>query len=196
LSPLKQALRPDQLAAALACGCAFSPATEDQVRRLAAQRRIFFLRGEPVVAVRGGFLETWATLAALIENHGPIAPEPSAEAGAAAAPEHDTQSDAGPSPGPARPDAAKAKRGHRGDAAATRRGPRVPRSKSTPADTGAAHTGRTVVGPSDAEETLAGSTAAPGRRPKAFVPCRGRRRGWPPTPRWMVAGRMRRGRLK
>lgn len=121
-------LRPDQFAAALACGCGFLLATEDQVRRLTVQRRIFLVHGEPVVAVRGGFFETWATLAALVQNHAPIAPEPSAEAGAVAAPEHATQSDAGPLLDAAQPAVAKAKRTHRGAAATTQRVPRAPRS--------------------------------------------------------------------
>lgn len=188
-------LRPDQLAAALACGCGFLLATEDQVRRLAAQRRIFLVHGEPVVAVRGGFFETWATLAALIENHRLVAPEPSAETGAAAAPERAAQSDAAPSPDPAQPDVAEAKRTHRADAA-TRREPRAPRSTPAPAGAGAAHTAETVERPSVAEEMPVGGAAAQAHKPKARVRWRGRRTGWPPTQRWMIAGKMRRGRLK
>jgi hypothetical protein len=191
-------LRPDHLAAALACGCAISPATEDQVRRFAAQRRIFRVHGEPVVAVRGGFFETWATLAARIEHHRSSAPDPGAQAGAAVAPEPAAQNDTGLSPGPAQPDA-EAKRAHRDDAAVTQRGPqtmRAPRSKSAPADAGAAHTGGTGAGPSEAEERLSEGAAAQRREPKARALWRGRRTGWPRTPRWMIAGKMRRGRLK
>lgn len=188
-------LRPDQVAAALACGCGFLLATEDQVRRLAAQRRIFLVHGEPVVAVRGGFFETWATLAALIENHRLVAPEPSAETGAAAAPERAAQSDAAPSPDPAQPDVAEAKRTHRADAT-TPRGPRVLRRGAAPADAGAAHTAETVERPSVAEEMPVGGAAAQAHKPKARVRWRGRRTGWPPTQRWMIAGKMRRGRLK
>jgi hypothetical protein len=179
----------------MACGCGFLLATEDQVRRLTVQRRIFLVHGEPVVVVRRGFFETWATLAVLIENHRLIAPDSSSETGAAAAPEYAAQSDAGPSPDPAQPDVAEAKQVHR-DAAPAPRRPRAPRPKSAPADAGAAHTGGTVAGPSDAGEMLAEGAAAQGRGPKACALRRGRRTGWPPTPRWMVAGKMRRGRLK
>ncbi len=65
-------LTPDQLAAARACGCVLTPATEDQVRRFSMQRRVFRIDGRPFVATRdgGGFFETHATLARLIEVHG------------------------------------------------------------------------------------------------------------------------------
>ena len=61
-----------QAEAARACGCTFFPASEMQVQRLAMQRRIFTLDGMPFVASRdgGGFFETHATLARLIEAHG------------------------------------------------------------------------------------------------------------------------------
>ena len=63
----------DQRAAAEACGCALVPATEEQVRRLTMQRRVFRLDGEPVLATRdGGFFETHATLAALIRRHAAV----------------------------------------------------------------------------------------------------------------------------
>ena len=65
-------LTQEQVEAAEACGCAFSPATEAQVARLSMQRRIFRIGGEPFVATRdgGGFFETQGTLALLIEGHG------------------------------------------------------------------------------------------------------------------------------
>ena len=65
-------LRPEQVEAAQACGCEFIPASEAQVARLSMQRRIFTLGGKPFVATRdgGGFHETHATLARLIEAHG------------------------------------------------------------------------------------------------------------------------------
>ena len=58
---------------AKACGCTFFPATEAQAQRLAMQRRIFILDGKPFIATRngGGFFETHATLALLIEGHKP-----------------------------------------------------------------------------------------------------------------------------
>ena len=61
-------LTEQQIAAAKARGCAFFPATEEQVARLGMQRRIFTLGGNPYVAScdGGGFLETLGTLAALL----------------------------------------------------------------------------------------------------------------------------------
>ena len=65
-------LTPDQRATAEACGCVFLPATDEQVGRLSMQRRVFRIAGRPFVATRdgGGFFETHATLARLIEVHG------------------------------------------------------------------------------------------------------------------------------
>jgi hypothetical protein len=65
-------LTQEQLEAAKACGCTFFPATESQVARLAMQRRIFTIGGRPFVATRdgGGFHETHATLARLLETQG------------------------------------------------------------------------------------------------------------------------------
>ena len=62
----------EQVEAAKACGCVFFPASEAQVGRLSMQHRIFTLGGRPFVATRdgGGFHETHATLARLIETHG------------------------------------------------------------------------------------------------------------------------------
>ena len=68
-------LTDERIEAAKARGCVFFPATEAQVGRLTMQRRIFTLGGKPFVATRdgGGFHETHATLARLIEpdGHGP-----------------------------------------------------------------------------------------------------------------------------
>jgi hypothetical protein len=63
-------LTPEQIAAAKARGCAFFPATPDQVARLGMQRRIFVLDGRPHVATRdgGAFLETHGTLAAVVKQ--------------------------------------------------------------------------------------------------------------------------------
>jgi hypothetical protein len=65
-------LTPDRHAAAEACGCVFLPATDEQIGRLSMQRRVFRIAGRPFVATRdgGGFFETHATLARLIEVHG------------------------------------------------------------------------------------------------------------------------------
>src|SRR4051812_26698978 len=70
----------DQRAAAEACGCAIVPATEDQVRRLTVQRRVFRIGGEPHLVVRDGFNETHATVASLIAGRMRTAPVPVAEA--------------------------------------------------------------------------------------------------------------------
>ena len=66
-------LTQEQVEAAQSCGCVFFPATEAQVARLSMQRRIFTLDGKPFLATRdgGGFFETHATLALLIENRKP-----------------------------------------------------------------------------------------------------------------------------
>jgi len=58
----------DQVRAAEAAGCTFTPATPDQVARLTMQRRIFTIDGQPYVARRqgAGFYETQGTLAPLI----------------------------------------------------------------------------------------------------------------------------------
>ena len=65
-------LTQEQVEAAKACGCAFFPASEAQVARLSMQRRVFRIDGKPAMATRdgGGFFETHATLARLIEGRG------------------------------------------------------------------------------------------------------------------------------
>ena len=65
-------LTEEQVEAAKACGCAFSPATGAQVALLSMQRRVFHVDGKPFMATRdgGGFFETHGTLARLIEGHG------------------------------------------------------------------------------------------------------------------------------
>ena len=82
-------LTQEQIEAAEACGCAFFPAAAAQVARLSMQRRVFRIDGSPFVATRdsGGFFETHATLARLIEAPGrggaPGKPETVQEAAAA-----------------------------------------------------------------------------------------------------------------
>jgi hypothetical protein len=63
-------LTPEPIAAARARGCAFFPATPDQVARLGMQRRLVVLDGRPHVATRGGggFLEPHGTLAAVVDR--------------------------------------------------------------------------------------------------------------------------------
>jgi hypothetical protein len=198
-------LTPEQIAAARARGCAFSLATEDQVRRLTMQRRIFRIGGEPFVAMReAGRFETHGTLAALVEGHRPGPPDQDrgAEAMPTAAPAApgDTEAPAVTlgAPAPAEAEGAQAERDAPATtdaAAATPRKPKTPRRKPTPADADAASDGTTAVGPSEAEEMLAGIAAAQSDGPRARVVGR-RRAGQPPPPRWMTAGKARRGRLK
>lgn len=190
-------LTPEHLAAARACGCALLPATEDQIRRFSPQRRVFRVDGAPFVATRGGgFFETWATLAALIEKHRPAAAERGTAADAVPGPEHVALSGPESSPAPAEPEAARAQR-HDGEAPSDKpRRPRArrPRPPAPAADTAPADDGA-MVGQSEAEDMLAGVAAAQASGAGARVMGR-RRAGQPPTPRWMVAGKMRRGRLK
>ncbi len=76
-------LTEEQVAAARARGCAFFPASPEQVARLSMQRRVSTFAGRPVLATRGGggFHETHATLAQMIESG---APGPAAGGGGAA----------------------------------------------------------------------------------------------------------------
>lgn len=60
-------LDPQQVAAAERAGCRFRPASAAETQRLAMQRRVFFIAGEPYLAVRSdGFCETVGTLEPLI----------------------------------------------------------------------------------------------------------------------------------
>ncbi len=195
IEPLE--LTPDQLAAARARGCAFLPATDDQVRRLAVQRRVFRVEGRPFVATRDcGFLETWATLAALTENYRPVAPEPGATTNMAPVQEHAAPRGLEPSPAPAEPEAPRARQHGAEAPSAKPRQPRARRPKPPPASTDAVPGGEIAARQSEAEEMLAGVAAAQVSGARARVVGRGRRAGQPPTPRWMVAGKMRRGRLR
>ncbi|MBD0275177.1 MAG: hypothetical protein ICV73_25035 [Acetobacteraceae bacterium] len=189
-------LTPDQLAAALACGCALAPATEDQVRRLSAQRRVFRFEGRPLVATRDGFLETHGTLSALIEKHRPAASRPDAETGAAPVQEHAAQTRPEPAPVLAEPAAVPAQQDDAEAPPAKPRQPRTRRPKPPAASADAVPTGEAAAARSEAEGMLAAVSAEQGSGARVRVLGRGRRAGQPPTPRWMVAGKMRRGRLK
>lgn len=200
-------LTPDQLAAARARGCDLSPATDDQVRRLSMQRRIFTIEGLPCVATRGGgLLETHGTLAALIEGHVPEAPERDARAEPApiqetappSAPEVSGGTEVpAPAPGAPIPDgpasASSERKGRRAPAAKPRKA-RTPPPEAAPASTAAAATGEAGAEPSEAADMLAGVEASqPSGRGARVI---GRRRaGEPKTPRWAVAGKIRRGRI-
>lgn len=196
-------LTPDQLAAARACGCVLTMATEEQVRRLSMQRRIFRVGGEPFVAARGGFIETHGTLTALIEKHRPGA---TADRGAEAdfAPTHvaaPTRAQAAPGEpeasaiAPGAPRAVEAQRHDTDAPSAKPRKARAPRPKPPPASADAAPIGETAVHPSEAAEMLAAVEATQDKGPKARVVGR-RRAGQPAPPRWTIAGKVRRGRLK
>ncbi len=164
----------------------------------------------PFVAARdGGFFETHGTLAALIEKHRPWATtERGAEADvtptqeAAPTPAQVALDDTGTlaaalcAPTPAEPEVARAERNAPRKAAAKPRNPRAPRPESAPADTAAASTVEAVVAePSEAAEMLAAVEATQGSGPKGRVVVR-RRAGQPAPPRWTIAGKLRRGRLK
>ncbi len=196
-------LTPGQLRAARARGCVLTPATDDQVRRLSMQRRIFQVDGLPFVAARDGFFETHGTLAALIEKRRPGA---TADRGAgadaaptqAAAPTRAQAAPSGPEASAIAPGAPQAveERRHGTDALSAKpRKARAPRPKPPPASTVAARTDEAAVPPSEAAEVLAAVEATQGGGPKARVVGR-RRAGQPAPPRWTVAGKMRRGRLK
>ena len=77
------ALTQEQVEAAEARGCAFLPATDEQVGRLSMQRRVFRIEGRPFVATRdgGGFFETYATLLPLIGGQAPGRKRGSEESG-------------------------------------------------------------------------------------------------------------------
>jgi hypothetical protein len=62
-------LTQEEFAAAAACGCSFVPVTDAQAGLLAMQRRIFTFGGKQFAVTRdaGGFYETHATLALLID---------------------------------------------------------------------------------------------------------------------------------
>ena len=160
------------------------------------QRRVFHVGGEPFVAVRDGFFETHGTLAALIERYRPAAPDSTAEAQVAPVPAKAAPDDTEASAVvPVAPEAATAQRHDTDEPPAKRRRSRTPRPKTPPASTEAAPTDTAEDEPNQAEEVLAAVEAVQNSGPKARVAGR-RRAGQPPTPRWMTAGKMRRGRLK
>jgi hypothetical protein len=208
-------LSPDQRTAARALGCAFFPASEAQVARLTMQRRIFRLDGQPVMVSRdGAYYETHSTLLALIEGHGQpeareaVEPVAVAEEVVEAAP-----GDGAVLPDPAgRPVPRGASEPTSIDAvqAATSM-PETVRHEPLPEDavptavTEPARPPRAAVRSRKAADDTAPSMEATGapattgsadalqvreRRPR-------RSPGYePPTPRWQVAGKLRRGRLK
>lgn len=197
-------LTPDQLGAARACGCVLSPATDDQVRRFAMQRRVFRIDGQPFVATRGGggLFETHGTLAALIERHVPRAGDAVAEAApiqeVAPTPPPEVSGGAETSTlplGTPVPEAAPSDRKGRRAAAPKPRKARTPPPETAPASTTQAASGEPAAEPSEAADMLAGVEALQPRGSEAHVVGR-RRAGEPKAPRWAIAGKLRRGRLK
>ncbi|GGC25842.1 hypothetical protein GCM10011504_00060 [Siccirubricoccus deserti] len=62
-------LTAEQVAAAVASGCVFEPASPAAVQRLAMQRKVFYIDGQAVLAGRGdGLFETVGTLMQLIDQ--------------------------------------------------------------------------------------------------------------------------------
>ncbi|MCK8787831.1 hypothetical protein M0638_26095, partial [Roseomonas sp. NAR14] len=65
-------ITPDQAAALMAAGFSLRPATEEQVGRLAMQRRIFLLDGTPMLVTRdGAYFETAGTLRDVLSSAPP-----------------------------------------------------------------------------------------------------------------------------
>ena len=161
------------------------------------QRRIFRIDGTPFIAVRdGGFIETHGTLAALIEKHRPGAPDRIAEAEAVPIPAQTEPSEPEASAVvPVAPEAVDGQRRETDPPPAKRRRARTPRPETPPASTEAAPTDAAEDKPNVAEEVLGAVEVVQNSGPRARVVGR-RRAGQPPTPRWMTAGKARRGRLK
>ena len=197
----------EQRAAAEACGCALVPATEEQVRRLTMQRRVFRLDGEPVLATRdGGYFETHGTLATLIERRAAVpvgrgaamdGPRPHQGAVASGA---EPSAASGPGPAQASPTGVDLRTSTAGPSPAPEHPPQEPVAEAAepgaPRDSAAvsaADAGEEVATPVD--ETGAEGDGAPTRLRAARAP-RQRRAGQPKTPRWVTAGKERRGRLK
>ncbi|WP_187830265.1 hypothetical protein [Siccirubricoccus phaeus] len=175
----------EQVAAAIASGCTFEPATPAAVQRLSMQRKVFTIDGRPFLASRGdGLYETAGTLSALIEQGREVmayfGQPPAAAARAEAAPE----AAAAPAEEAAAPAEAVMAEGAGAEAepakaraAAPQRRPRKPRAAPEAREEAA------PPGPADLspEAVLPRFPLGPGRAA---------RRGG----RWLTAGAERRGR--
>jgi hypothetical protein len=93
------------------------------------------------------------------------------------------------------PQAVEAQRHDTDAPSAKPRKARVPRPRAPPASTVAAPHDTAADEPIEAEEVLVAAEAVQNSGPKARVVGRWRA-GQPPMPRWMTAGKERRGRLK
>ncbi len=196
----------DQRAAAEACGCALVPATEEQVRRLTMQRRVFRLDGEPVLATRdGGYFETHGTLATLIERRAAVSAQRGATMDGPRPHDRASASGAEPAangPGPARAGALGADSPTPAEDLSPVPEPCPQEPTGEAAEPGPPRDGA-AMSASDAEAevaTPAEGTGAEGgavlARLRAARTPRQRRAGEPKTPRWVTAGKERRGRLK
>jgi hypothetical protein len=187
-------LTPDQIAAAEACGCTFLPATAEQVQRLAMQRRVFWLDDQPILVRRGSTpFETHGTLLALIADWQPSARDGGADLLPSSATGTAVQAEPDASLLPSHPEAEKSTRGGDGAPVRRRRAGKVPPSSPPPSAEVAQITGSAPHSVED--EMLAEVKEAAGNGSSARVISR-RRAGQRPAPRWMTAGKARRGRLK
>ncbi len=163
----------DQIAAARAVGFAFSPANDEQIRRLTMQRRIFHIDGKPHLAsANGTYFETHSTLLAMLDEQISGGTEARAMAEASQLPAAPTE-----------PLTAAAIETPNNASMATGSQPDPAPATMEPADA------INVVG-----------SEPPGEAVAAHEPHRSmlqrRRATEPKLPRWMTAGKARRGRLK
>lgn len=199
----------EQRAAAEACGCVLIPASEEQVRRLTMQRRVFRLDGEAVLATRdGGCFETRATLAAMMAAHAAVSAERGAEVdgrrspkGAGARGADPTAATGGPGPSQVvRPSADPTTPVVDPNPMPVRRSLEADARAAEPEGSPGGDTAASAIEAGSENATPAGEAdvereAAPIRLRAARTP-RQRRAGEPKTPRWVTAGKERRGRLK
>lgn len=208
-------LTDEQYAAAKACGFAFFPATEAQVQRLSMQRRIFWVDAKPfMVTCNGAYYETQGTLLPQIEAYlhrnltcagevqvpsKPSGPEPDHAVALKDAPEQVASLAA-----PAQTQCASA---IEAEPSAARAGPRgrhlPPAAETLPQDERSAVAAALVPSPvqhelqgvedrTNTDDAVSDNEAPPPARGRL----RPRRLGQPKTPRWVTAGKARRGRLK
>lgn len=200
----------EQRAAAEACGCAFIPATDEQVRRLTMQRRVFRSDGRAVLAMReGGYFETHGTLAALLAAHAAAASAKRGTMADAPAPPNTPTGGIAGSP-------AVLGGGRPAEQAGPSAGPAVPAVDQNPTPAcRSVEPGADAVEPEEqprpdaaapatdagADDAAPAEQADPEHQPVTSQPGsvrkpRQRRAGEPKTPRWVTAGKERRGRLK
>jgi hypothetical protein len=208
----------DHVAAAWACGCAFFPATEAQVQRLTMQRRIFRVDGKPFLATRdGAYYETQATLLRLIETAMQSIPQAAAVEVLVPSPEPVASSPDEGAPAGSQAGipvtAPMQKQGRPRTTKAKLPESVSPRAKVSPLviDTPAAQLGaEPPMAPAqaaipEASRSTMATEVSGGEAAVALVEGAGtrsrtrslhRRAGQPKTPRWVTAGKERRGRLK